>query len=410
MRDPGIIVFGDAHYARFWDHVGDVFHGRRDLLNPNAELRRFAGLAAGRHAGMPAVNLGDSVDYYFCNYNNVNNNQENNREDFYNEIIQLSEYYEIPGNHDYRLYPYNLRFWGLDHINVSREERRRFARRLGHHGLRSPLTELRAVARIGAKADPLRGFRGFRQPAFRRIGAFNCIFLNTKSDAMLTAKGFARAAVRLLHDTKAGSPANAEPRIRRIGVDSEGLNESDLGSIAGYARECGDGPVILFMHAPLLNPVCSAIGKSIPLDAGKFRRSRLVQGVGHCVAASGAGGLLRDFQSGNWRERNIAVIAAHVHDARYFLIDRETLVARQVPLRELNGEWNNHRFIKHLTILPLGAIGTAGGERKTGYGRITPVGFEEMVLRRFRDPAVNSARAACPPAGGEGGHAAKPGR
>lgn len=381
--DPGIVVFGDVHYARFWDHVARVFEGRDEVVNPNAELRRFVDLVARRHAGAPVVNLGDSIDYYFCDYEPASGAGENNRDLFYETLGGLETYYEIPGNHDYRLYPHNLRFWGLDHINVQREERRSLAHRLGHHALRNPIAELRAVARIGAKGDRLEGFRGFREPAFRRIAGFNGLFLNTRSDALLTPKGFAQAAGAFLRDARARLTAGAVPGITHLGIDSKGLDDGDIEKISAFLRACGGEPVIVFMHAPLINPGCGGTSRPVPLDIDRFRQSRLAHGLAHGIAASGGDGLLRLLRSGDGRDRNIIIVTAHAHGARYFLIDKETLVARRVSLRDFNRSWNDHRLIKHLTILPLGVICPEVGERKTGYGRITHGGFEEIVLRNF---------------------------
>jgi hypothetical protein len=388
-----LIVFGDVHYASYWDHVAEVLTDWDDVINPNAELARFLVQMAAETSPFAAVNLGDAIDYFLCDYEAGPSPEANNRDLFY-AVLDAARFIcdEIPGNHDHRLFPYNLHFWGLNRINLSDRERRRNMAQLGHGRFRNPLTELRSLARFGSPVDPLRNFRGFRKPTFAWRASFNCIFLNTGGDDLARASGIGLAVWRLMRDAVSRYPAAlARPPMSRLSIDCVGLGRADLDLVEYGLRASGPETTIVFMHAPIINPVRSTIGTTIQLTLQRLRDCLYAQGYAHNVIASGGEGLLQLFRSGANADRNVVIVSAHVHFARYILIDKYLLVARQVCLEELNTAWNDARYIKHITALPLGVIDDIGGDNCTGYGRIGPNGFEEVVLRRIDGRAKRSA-------------------
>jgi hypothetical protein len=388
-----LIVFGDVHYASYWDRVAEVLTDWDDVINPNVELARFLIRMAAETSPFAAVNLGDAVDYFLCDYETGPSPEANNRDLFY-AMLDAASFVcdEIPGNHDYRLFPYNLHFWGLNRINLADRDCRRNMDRLGHRRLRNPLTELRSLAPFGSPIDPLRNFRGFRKSTFSRRASFNCIFLNTGGDDLARASGIGLAVWRLMRDAVSRHATAATiPPISRLSIDCIGLGRADLDLVDYGLRASGPETTIVFMHAPIINPVRGAIGTTIRLSLQRLRDSLYAQGYAHNVIASGGERLLQLFRSGANADRNVVVIAAHIHFGRYFLIDKYSLVARQVCLEELNAAWSDARYIKHITVLPLGVIDDNAGDTCMGYGRIGPKGFEEVVLRRINGRAHHSA-------------------
>ena len=148
-----LIVFGDVHYASYWDHVAEALADREDVINPNAELARFLAQMAAEPCCAAAVNLGDAIDYFLCGYEAKSSPEANNRDLFYAALDAAGFVCdEIPGNHDHRLFPYNLQFWGLTQINLSDQECRRNMARLDHGRLREDL--YRMCRRHIAGLDP----------------------------------------------------------------------------------------------------------------------------------------------------------------------------------------------------------------------------------------------------------------
>jgi hypothetical protein len=81
--------------------------------------------------------------------------------------------------------------------------------------------------------------------------------------------------------------------------------------------------------------------------------------------------------------KNIILVCSHIHNSKYFLIDRKTLTAREVGNGEFNLERHNPGYIKQVTTLPLGGIYRNAGGLKTGFLKISSSGFEEIVLHDF---------------------------
>ncbi|HOO91098.1 MAG TPA: hypothetical protein PLA74_09790, partial [Syntrophales bacterium] len=80
------------------------------------------------------------------------------------------------------------------------------------------------------------------------------------------------------------------------------------------------------------------------------------------------------------------IVCSHTHTAKYFLIHKSSLIAREVSSDELNYEKDNPSYIKQITTLPLGVVSRRRGGFKTGFLRISDHGFEEIVLNSFDRP------------------------
>jgi len=387
-----LVVFGDTHYASYWDHVADIVAHRDDILNPNGELARFLAQIALNMSDVAVVNLGDSIDYFLSNYDTTTTHAADNRELFYAAFDAAGlSCDEILGNHDYRLSPYNLNFWGLSQINLADQECSDSMARLGHYRLRNPLTELRALGRLGSPVDPLRNFRGFQKSAFAQRASFNCFFLNTGADLFGRVVGLGLGALHFVRSAVTHRVRGSTPPQHQLSIDCAGLDQIDLTFVDRELHECGPETTIIFMHAPLINPDRLAIGESAVLTLQRLHACLRAQGYARNVIAAGGDGLLQALCCKSNIERNILIVAGHVHRAGYILIDKYSLVARQVYLEDLNTAWDDARYIKHITVLPIGALDHAVGGNCTGYGCIRRNGFEEVVLNRFdqnQQPAI----------------------
>lgn len=386
QQDPWaseIVVFGDVHYAAYWDTVAEVFSQRPDVLNPNAEFARFLSCVSSRHRDAALVNLGDAVDYFFASYGPGAAEAQDNRSLFY-AMLDAEEIVcdEVLGNHDYRLHPYNLRYWGLEQINISDPDRRALVDRLGHSYFRGAMTELRALGRLGADIDPLQNYRGFRAPAVAQRGSYNCIFLNTQADLFSGPIGAWHAARHLL---RAGFASRAEPldSLRGMSIPCKGLSEADFEFIETTLRGCADQTTIIFMHAPLVNPRKVVTGKSVKLRLNELHKQFAQEELAHHSIAYGAAGLLKMLTAEVLARQNVVMITGHAHRAGYILIDKKSLVMRQVDLHTLNKSWHDEDYIKHIAILPIGSLELQLGADRTGYGLVGVHGFSEVTLSVF---------------------------
>lgn len=392
VRSGEIVVFGDVHYAAFWDAVAEVFKGRPDVLNPNAEFARFLSCATSRHGGAAFVNLGDAVDYFLASYQPGAAEAKDNRTLFY-ALLEAEGIVpdEILGNHDYRLQAYNLRYWGLEQINIPDDERRACADRLGHDHFRGAITELRALGRLGADIDPLWNYRGFRAPTVTQRGYYNCIFLNTQADLFGGAIGAWHAAKHFLRSILT-SPPDLLESLRSMSIPCKGLGEPDVRFVEMALRRCGDQTTIIFMHAPLLSPRRIVIGEGMKLRLDILRRQLAQENLAHHAIEFGAADLLRVLASEELACRNVVIITAHAHRASYILIHKQSLDMQQVDLRTLNRNWHDEGYIKHIGILPIGSLELQIGADRTGYGIVGPDGFSEVTLslvgRSCVQPAV----------------------
>ncbi len=129
-----------------------------------------------------------------------------------------------------------------------------------------------------------------------------------------------------------------------------------------------------------MNTKTNNIGATYQLSYENFLAFALKQGIAYKIIINGCGELLRVLmQSG----RNIIIVASHIHNAKYFLIDKKTLIAKEVTISDFNNERLNPNFIKHATTLSLGSKTILNHSSKIGYLRITPSGFVEEVMYEF---------------------------
>ncbi|MBK1635410.1 hypothetical protein [Rhodovulum adriaticum] len=388
-RSPGLVVMSDAHVGAFWDRVAEAAQGVGDVINPNRELAGFVARMGARD--LPVVSLGDAVDYAVDAYDGGPG--IDNRDLFYRAIAPIEgRFAEIPGNHDHRGGAYNLRAWGLEHVNLDRDTLKRLAPRIGHTRLRAPWRELGAI-RPGA-GGALAGFRGVQSPARRRPGGFDCVMLNAHGDGFLHPAGLARLGWRAAGARLAGRRAN-------LSIDCLGPGPDDLAALDRLGPLTGAGPVLTLVHAPLV-AARRRLCDGVQLDPVRFAAQRRRHGLDHHVIARGGGALLARLRAGALGQggaapRSQVLLAGHTHRARYHLVDAASLTLREVDLPTFNAAWGDPGQIKMATVLPLGVIDSHDDTPRLGWAEIGADGLHEVVSRSFVRRGARFAEVAAGP-------------
>lgn len=378
--DKKIVVFSDVHYAKSWDSIEarlkQMAVPLTGYLNPNRELRRFIQRINAAADIEVVINNGDAVDYHFSDYatvvnllrNSGNPGRSTNRELFNAEISRLEKpYIAIPGNHDYRKEAYNYMLWGTDHVNLGRADRRKYKKLIGHQRFRGPF-ELTAITVNESRFNPLDESGLYRKKEVRRFGRFHCVFLDSGCDAFARPANFFKCLETLV-------------RTKQVSYDADGLNSSDIDYVSRILSSVeARATVLIFFHAPLINPRRSAPHRRYRLSVDAFRRSNMKQKIAYNTMVNGGGELLNVLRNA---PHNIILVSSHIHNAKYFLIQKQNLTVEEVSNRQFNLERDNPIYIKQVTTLPLGGIYRNVGGLKTGFLQISSRGFEEIVIQDF---------------------------
>lgn len=268
----------------------------KDYINPN---RNFVDLVKQvndlhRRGELDAlVLLGDMVDYKFKRERSLCGGSYQESEWSLLETMLLGHYpgserLEVPlftttGNHDYRLYPYKLQIYGLQHTGVPKEVTMDYLRRSGQWvPMTYRLCDLDAVRINSGRNHSLNYYyRLFNPMDDFRLGRRGAIlaFLDTGSDAMCHHEyAFSRRIGRYVGNIE--HPASAGFTLRQAEFLKRALEDTNK-------------TVVLFCHAPILVtpgdgvkgsesdshlPLrIRSIGEPITLDADlKFEQQRAV--------------------------------------------------------------------------------------------------------------------------------------
>jgi hypothetical protein len=365
---PSLIVCGDIHCARSWNRIAEIFKGHISYLNPNQQLENLIDIVNDDPDVISLIANGDLVDYYFSERISRKSGMERktNWEFYYDLMSKLNvKCEENVGNHDYRKEPYSYKIYGLSHVNVPGKVRLEYSSVIDHNDFRG-LSEFSSIVVDVQKFDPLQKYRGNFFPTKKTIGPYQCIFLNSGSDAFVNLKNIPRYFKKTL-------------LARWFCVDSEGFNRQDIRFVNNVLNKNFEDDLYFFTHAPLINSRKQHLGKRYQISLNKFLENNAKRGLAHKVVLNGGGEMLGVMVESE--QKNIIIIASHVHNAKYYLIEKASLIATQVSIEELNSEKGNPHYIKHLTTLPLGYVHPGDGNC-LGFLKITPDGFEEVVLNR----------------------------
>lgn len=355
MKNNGVLaVISDIHVAHNWTQVSAILP---NSLNPNTKLSELVDRInrTGRINGV--IFNGDLIDYVEPNYhsNEPKKIPDSNWNLYYKIIGKLKiPFWEIPGNHDFRMLPYNYAIYKMKHVGVNETQRKKYKKEIGHHKFRY-LLELLSIF-IPWGYNPLKQFGGFKQASYRKILGRNCIFLNTGSDAY----GRLRSILKfVLESIKKAMPS----------LDCEGITKQDIHFVSKKLEEIKNVDVLLFMHAPLLNSRQNAIGQQNHIDSRHMKNEIFLRGRKK---------LLQMLMASNG---NISIIASHTHKSQYLLINKKTSKVKEVDLDEFNRHNKDPQWIKHLTTLPLGAYKKGNPQNKIGYLEIAQNGeFREVTI------------------------------
>ncbi len=215
--------------------------------------------------------------------------------------------------------------------------------------------------------DPLKKGLFIKKRANRVIAGYHCLFLDNGSDAFVRPANFLKYLKKMF-------------QTRMLSYDTNGLTQKDLNYISWVLSTSIQKDILIFQHAPLINPQTSSIGREYQLSIDTFQELTRKQKLSCHTILNGGSRLLNILRNTN---KNIVLVSSHIHDARYFLIDKNSLKAREVSNREFNQKKDAAGLIKHLTTLPLGNICPKNGGNKTGYLSISSDGFEEQVFHAF---------------------------
>lgn len=372
-----LVVVADIHLSKNWDVVQDWVDKEIDFLNPNNHLKKLiANLNKDSNVAAVIFN-GDCVDHFFADYlgfldfikRKPPDERPNNWKLFYGLMDRLNKpYVQVPGNHDYRLESYNYRFWdGLLRVNVPNWLRKKISKKIGRSSFRW-IFEVNSVLVNEKKINPLKETAVLQSPLYKTLGGYNCIFLNTYYDGFAKLWSFLRHLTRLLIG-------------HEWGVNVRGPKNSDIDFVKNTTAEQDSDSFYIFMHAPLINPKRSQIGKKYRLSITNFKKTASKQKIDYATILEGRGELLDIFRK---CDKNLSIITSHAHYIKYFLIEKKHLTAKEVTLDTINQERENPCLIKHVVTPALGSISNFDPKRRIGYFKITPDGFKEVILKEYK--------------------------
>lgn len=255
-EDLRLAIASDLHVAALWDDVAEAVQRHAPdlgatLAHPSAHLRRFVddvNRLAGRGEADAVVFTGDLVDHVYTHQRaHVRGGfDETNVSLLWSALDRLEvPSFVIPGNHDYRLYPWRLRAYGLHAARVPKARLRTILERAGWWD-RWPLrwSDLQALATNDEPRAPLHHYLMHLTPSLNhdvQIGTTRLVFLDSGRDIVPRWRSVDRSRVPLLIRSLPGS---------WIDPDSEGLSNRQV-ALLEAALQRGGGSAV-FCHAPLL--------------------------------------------------------------------------------------------------------------------------------------------------------------
>jgi len=254
--DLRLAFASDVHVAALWDQVADAVHRYAPdlvpaLAHPGTRLRRFVddmNQRAGAGELDAVVFGGDLVDHVYTRQRTdvTGTFGETNISQFLTAIDRLEvPSFVIPGNHDYRLYPWRPRAYGLHAAHIPKPRLRSLLEQAGWWDA-WPLrwNDLEAVATDERPLSPLHHHLWHLCPSTNydvQIGSTRLVFLDSGRDVVPRWRTVDRSRYPLLIRSLPGS---------WIDPDSEGLSDRQLAFLDGALSRAAGAAV--FCHAPLL--------------------------------------------------------------------------------------------------------------------------------------------------------------
>ncbi len=336
----------DLHVAAVWNeidaatarHAPDLHPG---LLHPGRLVRRFVDTAnALARAGSLDVVVfgGDLVDHV---RQTADGHESADNVDYFNELVGdlVVPSFAIPGNHDYRWYPWRPRIYPYEAVSLPPP---RAATILRAAGLWDPVpwrwSDLRALQTTDDNGDcALMPHRAKLAPATNYsvdLPGLRLLFLDTGRDVLPRWRGVESG--RRSTFLRSLTTCWEHP-------DSEGIDSAQLGAIESLVAPAGGAAI--FLHAPLFNPppgsrVAVDLASSLPAAADhraetRFESRLFTSGLRRGVFFRNPGALLRRLADARGP---VSLFSGHVHRAHAFTLQRPTLTARSIDFGKIAGE------------------------------------------------------------------------
>ncbi len=341
-RDRLSLAFvSDLHLAAFWDAISAVVeHHAPDLtsrlLNPRLLLERFiaeANLLWARGELDLVVLGGDLVDHVYAQSRPGPgcSPRDTNVQTLVQAMAGLRvPTIAIPGNHDYRVFPWRPRIYGLRAVGIPSQREKAILQAAGLWS-RWPIrpSDLESLRTTDDSGSPgLSAHLTHLSPATDfaiSLHGLRLVFASTGCDAISRWRRTERARLPLLVRA-----------LRTLWTcpDSEGLYDRQVDQIAASLE--GAKGAALFLHAPVLH---AAHGIGIDRQVGRldlrgqdelgnrvaFEHRLGAAGVRHGVLFRNPGPLLRAMVSA---PGPVVAFSGHVHHPTAIEVDRGTLAAR----------------------------------------------------------------------------------
>jgi hypothetical protein len=406
VRERSVAVFGrrsrrlrlafasDLHRATFWDAIGEAAERydpdlARQMLHPSRLLDRFIDEANAlwSRGELDLVVLGgDLVE--FVHDRPPGSGQTSSDETNVHGVVRAlrrlrTPSIAVPGNHDYRAFPWRPRLYGLASVGISAARGKPLLQRAGLWD-RWPLrpSDHAALRTENESGDPaLADHLKHLAPATdfeETLHGTRLVFANTGRDLLSRWRSVGWARRNLLMRS-----------LRHCWrhPDSEGLSRGRVAQIAS-ALSFSQGAAVFF-HSPLLNSSCGIPVEQCldRLDPGEqddqgsqiaFERRICRGGLRRGVFFRNPSLLIRALLSAGGP---VATFSGHGHQAQSIEFDRRTLAVRSVPF---GPPLNPERTIAMLTAPALGQL-PRNGAQQPGYllatfedGRLASVVFRPL--------------------------------
>lgn len=340
-----IAFASDLHVATLWDDIASALERhapglRPTLLHPmrlfEEMLSQLDGLAWRGEVDVLVLG-GDLVDYVYRDRHARGGVASTNLPLLLDRLARLPvPVYAIPGNHDYRLYPWRPRVYPFTGAGLPQAGAAQAMRRAGMWDLwplhRHDIDALRTSEADGSPA--LRHHLRALAPATDfsvDIDGLRLVFMATGRDVLPRWRTVERGRLGML--VRSLPTSYQHP-------DCEGLSEEQLAVLRAELSGCRNAA--LFFHAPLLNPPPGRTvhGRLERLDPGddealsariRFERRLFATGLRHGVFFRNPALFVRTLRSFHG---SLAAFSGHVHGTHAFSLDPHSGAARSVPLEQ----------------------------------------------------------------------------
>jgi len=318
-------VFADVHFKK-----------RKDKLHPSDEIVRLIEKVNMTPSIVGVINNGTSLESDWLPrfrhmWKRFSKKRARDWQLFYGEIDKVNkEYFEVPGHHP-------MRKSSISKVLSDGSMTRVLPTEFGHE-VESPLNKLTETS----------------SPTEKHIGGFHCMFLNTGDSGK-----------KFLFGKKFGF-----------------IRKDDIEMLHGILEQGGRETIYLFLHSPIINSKENQVGKSYQLRVKDWLKNTAKRGLGHDVVHTGGGELIDLLAK---HQKNVIIVTSHSHESKFYTIDKNTLIAKQVGIEEFNEELHNSIYIKHLNTPCLGS-----SRKKNGYISISEYRIQETVMAKSKASAVKT--------------------